>query len=297
VNYRHAYHAGNFADVLKHIVLVYALQRLRLKDAPFAVLDTHAGLARHDLTGDEATRSPEWKDGIGRLWSRSLPLQARDAIAPWLALQRSVNPDDRLTTYLGSPGIIAAHLRKQDRARLCEKHPKDAETLMGQLSDPVNVTVTAEDGYKRLKGFAPPPQKRGLVLIDPPFEHVDEMYFLAEAAREGLTRWPTGTFIFWRPLKDLWAAERFDVGLAEWLIADQGLPAEKVLRTDVWVRDIDTEGPLAGAGVVVVNPPYGLEEALLGALPFLAETFQRGHGYGWRLDGAITDGSLMNDEF
>ena len=298
MNYRHAFHAGNFADVLKHLVLCLTLERLRAKEKPFAVLDTHGGLARHDLTGEEARRSPEWKEGIGRLWGADLAaLGIADELAPYMDAQRSVNGDGSLRHYLGSPGLIARALRHQDRARICEKHPRDADTLTGQLSDAAGIVVAAEDGYQRLKQWTPPPARRGLVLIDPPFEHKDETYFLARAAKEGLTRRPTGTFIFWRPLKELYTIERFDVGLAEWLIDERAKPPEKILRADLWVREIAEEGPLSGAGVVVVNPPYGLEAALLRALPVLAELLAQGDGAGWRLDGAITEDSLLVDEF
>ncbi len=297
MNYRHAFHAGNVADVLKHAVLALCLERLTQKDKPFAVIDSHAGLAWYDLGGDEARRSPEFKDGIARLWAADIPDAAAPALAPYLAAVRAAKPDGALRWYPGSPALAAEIARPQDRLRLCELHPDDVRRLRDHFDGDARVAVTAGDGYAALNALLPPPEKRGLVLIDPPFEHVDEMAHMAAAAVAALTRWPTGTFVFWRPLKDLWAAERFDVGLAEWLIAERDVAAEKILRADLWVRELGDDGPLAGAGVVVVNPPFQLDEKLRALLPWLSERLKRGDGAGWRLDGAIAEDSLLVDEF
>ncbi len=297
MNYRHAFHAGNFADVLKHAVFAFALQRLAKKDKPFAVMDTHAGIGWYDLDADEARRSPEWRNGVEKLWNATPPEAAAELLAPYLSVLKATNPDGALRLYPGSPAIAAELARDQDRLTFCELHPDDAATLGARFQPDARVRVEAADGYARLKALTPPPERRGAVIVDPPFEHVDEMYFLARAAREAIERWPTGTFIFWRPLKDLWAAERFDVSLAEWLLMEKELAPEKLLRADFWVREPGGEGPLAGAGVVVVNPPYGLEEGLLAFLPWACELFKQDEGAGWRLDGAFTDDSLTVDEF
>jgi len=297
MNYRHAYHAGNFADVLKHIVVAYIARHLAKKDKPFAVIDTHAGVGWYDLAGDEATRSPEWKEGIARLWDVVPPEPAKAALEPFLHAVRALNPDGVLRRYPGSPSVAAELARPGDVISLFELHPEDARTLAQRFDGDARVMVSARDGYGALKGYLPPAQRRGLVLIDPPFEDRDEMAHMAGAAKTALELWPTGTFVFWRPLKDLWASERFDVGLAEWLISDRELAPEKILRVDLWVREIVEEGPLCGAGVVVINPPFGLEEALVAALPWLSETLAQGDGAGWRVDGAITDDSLLVDEF
>lgn len=297
MNYRHAFHAGNFADVLKHAVVAQCLQHLTLKAKPFRVIDTHAGVGAYDLTGDEAERSPEWRGGIARLLETSRPEPVQAALAPYLSVIEAMNPTGELTAYPGSPELAARLARADDRIQLCELHPADARTLDQRYAKDARVKVQEIDGYKALPGLVPPREKRGLVLIDPPFEHRDEMAFMAQAAKAALERWSTGTFVFWRPLKDLWASERFDVGLAEWLIAERGVAPEKVLRADLWVRELSEEGPLAGAGVVVINPPYTLEDQLLTVLPWLSETLQQGDGAGWRLDGAVTDDSLFVDEF
>jgi 23S rRNA (adenine2030-N6)-methyltransferase len=297
MNYRHAFHAGNFADVLKHAVAALCIEHLKKKAKPFRVIDTHAGVGLYDLTSDAARRSPEFQDGIARILAADPPELAAEALAPLLKAVRAVNPTGALTAYPGSPEIAARLCREADRIQLCELHPDDARTLDNRYARDARVKVEARDGYKALKSGLPPREKRGLVLVDPPFEHRDEMAHMAQAVMPALQAWPTGTYILWRPLKDLWAAERFDVGLAEWLISDQRLAPEKILRADLWVRDLASEGKLAGAGVVVVNPPHTLEDELLVLLPWLAETLAQDDGAGWRLDGAIGEDSLMVDEF
>ncbi|MEA1943628.1 MAG: 23S rRNA (adenine(2030)-N(6))-methyltransferase RlmJ [Pseudomonadota bacterium] len=288
MNYRHAFHAGNFADVLKHCVLALCLEHLKSKPKPFRYIDTHAGIGGYDLASSEAERSPEWKEGIGRLLDADLPDPAAAALGPYLDVVRAMNPDG-MAHYPGSPEIAARLLRETDRIHLCELHAEDAKTLDGRYRRDARVKVENRDGYKALKSLIPPKEKRGLVLIDPPFEDRDELAHMAEAVTGAFGQWPTGTYIFWRSLKNLWAADRFDNGLTEWLIAEKGLEPEKVLRADLWVRDLASEGKLAGAGVVVVNPPFTLEEKLLGLMPWLSDTLAQGDGFGWRVDGGLTD--------
>jgi 23S rRNA (adenine2030-N6)-methyltransferase len=297
VNYRHAFHAGNFADVVKHVVLALCFEHLKSKPKPFRYIDTHSGIGQYDLTSDEARRSPEFEDGITRVLATDKPDDVAAVLKPFLDAVASSNAGDALTAYPGSPQVAAALLRATDRIQLCELHPADARMLDQRYAKDRRVKVEARDGYKALGALVPPVEKRGLVLIDPPFEHRDEMAFMAEAAMNGLNRWPTGTFIFWRPLKDLWAQERFDVGLTEWLIAEKQLAPEKILRADLWVRELESEGKLAGAGVVVVNPPYTLEDQLVTLLPWLTEVLKQDDGAGWRVDGGIAEDSLLVDEF
>lgn len=297
MNYRHAFHAGNFADVLKHAVIAQCLEHLQAKPKPFRVIDTHAGVGGYDLTSDEARRNPEWEGGIARVLAAKRPADVEDALAPYLSVVRAMNEGETLTAYPGSPELAARLMRADDRAHLCELHEADARTLDARYARDARIKVERRDGYKALSALVPPREKRGLVLVDPPFEHRDEMAHMAEAVKGALKRWPIGTYVFWRPLKDLWASERFDVGLAEWLF-ETGLAApEKILRADLWVRDLESEGKLAGAGVVIINPPYTLEAQLLALLPWLTETLQVGEGAGWRLDGAVTEDSLAVDEF
>lgn len=298
MNYRHAFHAGNFADVLKHAVLALCLQHLgRKTDKPFAYVDSHAGIGVYDLTGDAARRSPEWQAGIARLMDAERPPRVERVLAPFLDAVRAHNRGGGLTAYPGSPGIAAHMMGERDRLHLFELHEADAKTLDARFARDRRVKVEQRDGYRGLRSALPPKEKRGLVLVDPPFEHRDEMAHMAEAAVDAIPRFETGTFVFWRPLKDLWAAERFDVGLAEWLLLEREALPEKLLRADLWVRDPETEGKLAGAGVMVVNPPYTLEEDLLVLLPWLSGLFAQGEGAGWRLDGGLTERSLGTEEF
>ena len=292
MNYRHAFHAGNFADVLKHAVLAACLEHLGKKDKPWRMIDTHAGIGAYDLASKEAERSPEWKDGIGRLWKQDLPPAVEAFLSPYLGTLRALNPDGALQTYPGSPEIAARFARADDRIHLCELHAEDALTLDRRYARDRHVKVEKRDGYKALKSLVPPKERRGLVMIDPPFEDRDELAHLAEALMPALSAWPTGTFIIWRSLKNLWAADRFDNGLAEWLIGEKEFEPEKILRADLWVRDLASEGGLPGAGVVIINPPWTLETQMIEALPWLADLLAQGDGYGWRVDGGVTEDDL-----
>ena len=289
MNYRHADHAGNFADVLKHVVLALCLEHLKTKDKPFRYIDTHAGVGAYDLAGDEAERRAEWRNGVAKVLAGDPPDAVARALAPWRSVVEVMNASASLTVYPGSPEIAARLLREADRIQLCELHEADAVTLDARYARDNRVKVDHRDGYAALPALLPPRERRGLVLIDPPFEHRDEMAHMAEAALAAIERWPTGTYVFWRPLKDMWASERFDLGLAEWLIAEQDFEPEKILRADMWVRDLDKAGKLAGAGVMVVNPPYTLEVDLLAVLPWLCATLRQDEEAGWRLDGALTE--------
>ena len=292
MNYRHAFHAGNFADVLKHTVAALCLEHLTAKDKPFRYIDTHSGIGGYDLASSEAQRSPEWQDGIGRILKADIPAEAAAALAPYLNILRAMNDGDTLTQYPGSPEIAARLAREDDRLHLCELHPSDAETLDQRYRRDRRIKVAQQDGYAALKGLVPPPEKRGLVLIDPPFEDRDELANMAEAIMPAIQKWPSGTFVFWRSLKNLWAADRFDQGLSEWLISELEFEPEKILRADLWVRDLATDGKLAGAGVVVVNPPWQLENKLLGLMPWLSDLLAQDDGYGWRVDGGITEADV-----
>jgi len=290
MNYRHAFHAGNFADVLKHVVLALCVEHLKRKDKPFAFIDTHAGIGVYDLTSDAARRSPEWREGLGRVLGAVMPDDAGRALKPWLDVVAAMNAGKaEPERYPGSPEMAVRLMRPQDRIHLCELHEADAKTLDKRYALHARVKVEQRDGYKALKALLPPREKRGLVLIDPPYEARDESVRLAEAAMSGLERWPSGTFVFWRPMKDLWSLDRFDEGLAEWLVTERDVEPSAILRADMWVRDLQSEGKLAGAGIVIINPPHTLEADLLALMPWLCEVLKQGDGAGWRLDGIVTE--------
>lgn len=272
MNYRHAFHTGNHADVLKHAVLLYCLDALKRKDTPFAVLDTHAGRGTYDLLSDEAVRSPEWRDGIARLFDWRDPPAL---IARYLDAVRGFNLSDELRTYPGSPALIAQTLRADDVLMACELHPEEHAALRRTLPRATNVQVHPRDGWEALVALLPPPQRRGLVLIDPPYEAPDELARAAQAIGQTLRRFGHGTYLWWRPLKSDSA-----LNAAEGEVSAQG--AKETLRADLWVASPTPEGRLIGSSVFLINPPFGLRETLQEALPFLADALTKGQS-GWSL--------------
>ena len=298
LNYRHAFHAGNFADVVKHVALALCLERLNAKPAPYRYIDTHAGIGRYDLHSEEAERSPEWKDGVGRVCnvSSAMPAAVQAALAPWLRVLDGMNTGV-LQCYPGSPLIAQRMMRLADALRFCELHQGSSDLLAQAIGPDRRVKIEQRDGFEALIAFLPPPERRGLVLIDPPFEagtSVSKSDFdrMLSAARSAIRRWPQGTYIFWRPLKDLRQVARFDSELASLLIDDGGLPPEKVIVVDLWTRAIG-EGKLSGAGVVIVNPPFGIESHLRMALPWLSEVMRQSDGAGWRLESPSQAGQQL----
>lgn len=272
MNYRHAFHVGNHADVLKHAVLLFCLDSLRRKDAPFAVLDTHAGRGLYDLAGEEAERSPEWRDGVGRLWSWPEP---PPLVARYLEAVASFNQAGALHVYPGSPALVTTQLRPDDVLMACELHPEEHAILRRALPRQANVQVHARDGWQALSALLPPPQRRGLVLIDPPYEAPDELTMAAHAIGGALKKFGHGSYLWWRPLKSESALNAADNEI-------RALGAKQTLRADLWTAAPTPDGRLVGSSVMLINPPYGLEEALRSALPFLAEALTKGQS-GWRL--------------
>jgi 23S rRNA (adenine2030-N6)-methyltransferase len=272
VNYRHAFHAGNHADVLKHIALLLCLDALRRKPAAFFVLDTHAGRARYDLESEHAARSPEFKSGIGRLWGQT---GAPAPITAYLEAIASFNPDGALTTYPGSPALIAAALREGDEAHACDLHPEEVAALRQALGRRTGVRVHARDGYEAMGALLPPPQKRGLVLVDPPYEQTDELEQAVFALKGALKRFAHGVFLWWRPLKSESALARVDAELA-------AAGARAMVRADLWIDAPRPDGRLVGSSILAINPPFGLETGLRAALPVLADWLAAGAS-GWRL--------------
>lgn len=279
VNYRHAYHAGNPADVLKHVVLVLLLEALRAKEKPFCVLDTHAGIGRYDLTGIEAGKTGEFRDGIGRLLEAS---PSSPALAAYLDLVRAENgAGPGLSAYPGSPRIARAMLRSGDRLVLVELHPEDEATLRGLFRGDPQVSIHRRDAYEALRALLPPPERRGLVLVDPAFEVADEFQRMVAGIRAAHRRWETGLYALWYPIKHDAPVERFHGELAMTGIRRM-LVVEMTLYRD---RPADR---LNGSGLVIVNPPWRLEEQLREALPPLHSALAKDGG-GVRIEWLVPE--------
>jgi 23S rRNA (adenine2030-N6)-methyltransferase len=267
MNYQHAFHAGNFADVHKHIVLTRVLDYLRQKPAAFRVVDTHAGAGRYDLLGSQATRSGEWRDGIGRLFAMPRsgaaatdPAQA--LFAPYLGIVAALNPGGTLRLYPGSPLIIKALLRRQDRLIACELEPKAAASLKAVLHGDARAKTLAIDGWMALFANIPPKERRGLIVIDPPYEESIEFARLCETLAQAYRKWANGLYLLWYPIK---AREAPDA-LARRL---QQLSVPKILRCELTIAPLRADGGLVGSGLIIVNPPFPLERELRVILPAL----------------------------
>ena len=274
MNYRHAFHAGNFADVLKHAVLARILAHLAMKDAPFRVIDTHSGIGLYDLAGDEAEKTGEWRSGIGRLRAAELPVAAREVLTPYFETLSAVAAHHGASAYPGSP-LIAQHLtRADDRMIFIEKHPKDVLALEDAIGRDARTKVIRLDGWTALNAYVPPKERRGLVLVDPPFEEKGEFERMASALLRAHRKWSTGVYALWYPLKNAAETRAFMAAL-------HAAEIPKMLRIELAVRREIDGGPLAGSGMIVVNPPWMLQDDMRRLLPTLVEVLQQGRGAGW----------------
>jgi 23S rRNA (adenine2030-N6)-methyltransferase len=264
MNYRHAFHAGNFADVVKHAVLARIVAYLKEKPAAFRVIDTHAGAGLYDLSGPEASRTGEWRDGIGKLAAIDLAPAVRDLLVPYLEAVASFNDGAALRVYPGSPALVRSWLRAQDRMVVCEREPNAARALAGQMQGDRRIKTVAIDGYTALNAYVPPPERRGLVLIDPPFEAADEFERLGQALSAAHRKWPTGAYLLWYPVKDAHETAAFARRLA-------GLAIPRILRVELSLPSRGDDR-LRGCGLIVVNPPWTLQDELALLLPALART-------------------------
>jgi 23S rRNA (adenine2030-N6)-methyltransferase len=279
MNYRHAYHAGNFADVMKHVVLSLTLVHMAKKAAPFRVIDTHAGIGIYDLAGEEAGKTGEWRGGIGRLLGAEavpLPAAAAALMKPYLDAVGALNPDGVPHRYPGSPCLALALMRDDDRLVANELHPADAATLRRTLARDRRAKVLELDGWLALKAQLPPKERRGVVLVDPPFEEPGEMDRIVTGLGNARRRFGGGVYLLWYPIKDPRPVARFHEATAR--IAPPGsLVIELLIRAPV---DADR---LNGCGLVVLNPPFTLEADLDVLLPVLAERLSDGAGAAGRI--------------
>jgi 23S rRNA (adenine2030-N6)-methyltransferase len=266
-SYRHAFHAGNHADVLKHAVLLHILDYLNRKDTPYWVVDTHAGAGLYRLDSEWARQNAEFADGIGRLWDRTdlPPLLAR-----YIEAVKALNPHGRLQHYPGSPWLALEETRPADRVRLFEMHPTEIQVLVENIGkrdrdDQRKTTVYDTDGFEGMKSLLPPPPRRGLVLVDPSYEDKRDYRRAYSAVKEGLKRFATGTYMVWYPMVQRHEAQDLPRQL-------ERLDVKHCLHAWLSVRKPSAEGVgLHGSGVFVVNPPWTLKAALDSALPWLAQ--------------------------
>lgn len=277
MNYDHAYHAGNFADVVKHVLVVRIIEYLKRKDKPFRVIDTHAGGGLYDLTSERAQKTGEWQSGIGRLIEATLPEPARLLLAPYLDCIADLNPGGGITLYPGSPSLVRRLLRGRDRLTAIELHPDAAFELKNRFAGDFATRVIELDGWLALGAHVPPKEKRGLVLVDPPFEIDDEFGRILDGLQTAHRRWPGGIYAFWYPVKDRQEVQRFRKELS-------GLGIPRILDATLTIRAPLHYPRLDGTGMVIVNPPYVIEDELKLLLPVLADVLAQDEGAAWSVD-------------
>jgi 23S rRNA (adenine2030-N6)-methyltransferase len=283
MNYRHAFHAGNFADVIKHVVLVRILLHLQEKNAAFRVIDTHAGAGVYDLAGEEAERGGEWLTGIARIMQARFSENALPLIKPYLDIVRAFNPQPgQLTVYPGSPLLARALLRPQDRMTACEVEAKARKDLIEALRRDTQARVVDLDGWTALPAFVPPKERRGLVLIDPPYEQKDEFERLAAGFSEAYAKWPTGSYLLWYPAKSRRATDELARQVAH--AVGQARPPGKCLRVEFSAAPQTAGAGLTSAGLLVVNPPWTLAAELRTILPELEKPLGQGGAGRFRLE-------------
>ena len=264
MNYRHAFHAGNFADVHKHAVLVRILAHLRSKPAAFRVIDTHAGAGRYDLLGPEPSRSGEWQNGIARLWNAQGSIIPDVLLASYLDVVKAFNRGGELRIYPGSPLVTTSLLRSQDRLVACELEPKSAALLAKALQGDRRAKSITIDGWTALGAFVPPKERRGLVLIDPPFEEAGDFDRLSSAFAAAYRKWPTGIYLMWYPIK-----ERGGPDAVARRLKRLGVP--DILQCEVLLGSPRADAGLVGSGLIIVNPPFPLQADLRSFMPVLAQ--------------------------
>lgn len=278
MNYRHAYHAGNFADVLKHAILARVVSHLKLKATPFRIIDSHAGTGRYDLESVEAGKTGEWTGGIGRLMGASPPAAIALILEPYLQAVRDLNPDGTLKFYPGSPLLARMLMRRDDQLVANELHAADYEALKAEFHKVHDTKVLNLDAWTAIKSLLPPKERRGAILIDPPFEQTDEFERLAGAMEQALVRFSNGTFIIWYPLKNERAANSFISQMQE-------VGTAKALDARLWINAPGALPGLTATGILVINPPFRLREDLENLLPFLVSILAQGQGATHRLSG------------
>jgi 23S rRNA (adenine2030-N6)-methyltransferase len=275
--YRHAFHAGNHADVLKHITLTLVLRYMNLKDKPYRLIDTHAGAGGYSLEGQYAQKKGEYLQGVARLWDRD-PAELPEAVADYMALVRQFNPEGQLEQYPGSPAFAKMLLRAQDQLRLYELHPTDHRILEAFLGSVKGAEVKDTNGFDGLKSQVPPSSRRAVVLMDPSYEGHGDYSKVIASLREAIVRFPEGVYMVWYPQVSKLEAAQLPRRL-------EGLAPKGWLHARLTVQQPDSQGfGLAGSGMFILNPPYTLHDQLLGVLPYLTEVLGQYDGANYLLE-------------
>lgn len=263
MNYRHIYHAGNFADVFKHIIVTRIVEYLKRKEKAFRVIDTHAGIGIYDLSSLEACKTGEWREGVQRLLSAPIPEDLKTLLSPWCNIIDLLNKGEKeLLFYPGSPIVIRQLLRKQDRLTAIELHKEDYRILAKNFAGDYKTKVLHLDGWLSLNAHLPPKEKRGLILVDPPFENTGEFFRLIDGLMKAYRRFPGGIYALWYPVKYDREIEKFLHALYQ-----TGIP--KILQLEMRVRKSSIPPTMNGSGIILINPPYLLEEEMKKLSPFL----------------------------
>lgn len=276
MNYRHAFHAGNFADVMKHALMARLIAYLSKKDKAFRIIDTHSGIGLYDLQGDEASRTGEWQGGVGRL-GEAFSAEVEEILFPYRKVLADIAARHGEMVYPGSPAIIREMLRRQDRSILVELHPEDAATLSERYNAVSNIKVLHLDGWVALHALIPPRENRGVVLIDPPFEETNEFERIGMELPKALEKWRSGIYVLWYPIKDQRQVDSWASNFGNAL----DLPA---LRLELTVDRPDRNSGMNGCGLIVINPPWTLKAEAEVLLPALAERLGRGDYAAWRCE-------------
>lgn len=279
LSYRHAFHAGNFADVVKHVTLSALLEALLRKATPCYVQDTHAGCGMYDLGSAEARQGAEYTAGIARILAGT---GAPGCVEDYARLVRQFNPAGDLRYYPGSPAIMQKMLREQDRLLLTELHPQDHESLYRQFRHDKRIAIHRQDAYQGLKAFLPPKEKRGLVFIDPPYELKDEYARVAQGLALAYERWRNGVFAIWYPLMSQRLHNMF-------LQDIEASGMRKILRAELLIEPLRTEKRFAGCGILIVNPPWQLEETLAQCYAWLLPVLQTDTCGSWRVEWLVPE--------
>jgi 23S rRNA (adenine2030-N6)-methyltransferase len=275
LSYRHIYHAGNHADILKHLIVSQICRHFVKKEAPFFYLDTHAGIGQYSLSSEQAQKNKEFKTGIARLLNEGNLPESLDAL---LDIVREMNPEGSLETYPGSPKIVDYYVRQKDKLHLCELHPNDFPTLAALFPNKRKANVVKGDGFAAVKAMLPPPQKRGFVLMDPPYEVKKDYQYVVQALEDGCQRFPQGTYAIWYPVLNRQQAN-------DLIRSVKATNIRNVLLVELCIRNTEQERGMAGSGMIIVNPPWTLEKEAKEFLPvlskLLAEDNETSHQVTW----------------